>query len=68
MQRNCPVAIVFSIAVLIVGLACESKVSAAEETEILKITVGEPTKLSSQVYQNMSVVMVSLTGVVAVIY
>jgi protocatechuate 3,4-dioxygenase beta subunit len=39
-----------------------------DETEILKITVGEPTKLSSKVYQNMSTVMVSRTGVVAVMY
>ena len=46
MQRNRLVRIVFSIAVLIVGLACESKVSAGEETEILKITVGEPTSLA----------------------
>ena len=43
MRRNCLVAIVFSIVVLIVGFACESESAAAEETEILKITVGEPT-------------------------
>jgi len=51
---------------LAIGLAAES--ADAEEMEILKITVGEPTKLSSQPYQNSSVVMVSRTGVVAVIY
>ena len=68
MKRNCLAAIVFSTVVLIVGLDCESKASAAEETEILKITVGEPTKLSSKVFQNMSTVMVSRTGVAAVLY
>ena len=68
MQRNCLVALVFSIMVLIVGFACESKVSAAEETEILKITVGEPTKLSDLVSQNTASLMVSRTGVMAVFY
>ena len=68
MPRNCLVAIVFSIVVLIVGVGCESKPSADEETEILKITVGEPTKLSDDVYQNTASVMVSRTGVVAVFY
>ena len=67
MQRNYLVALVSSIAVLMVAFAFESKVSAAEETEILKITVGEPTKLSSHRY-GAPVVMVSRTGVVAVIY
>ena len=49
MQQNGLVAIVFSIVVLIVGFGCESKAAAAEETEVLKITVGEPTKLSDLV-------------------
>ncbi len=40
----------------------------AEQTEILKITLGEPTKLSSLAYQNTSVLMVSRTGVVAAFY
>jgi len=66
MQRTCLLAIVFSIVVLIVGFACESKVSAAEETEILNITVGEPTKLSRLVNQNTASLAVSRTGVVAV--
>ena len=43
-------------------------VAGEDETEILNITVGEPTTLSSQVYQNMSTVLVSRTGVVAVMY
>ena len=68
MQRNRLVRIVSSIAVLIVGLACDSKVSAGEETEILKITVGEPTFLSPHVYQNRATLAVSRTGVVAAFY
>ena len=70
MQRNyfSAVAIVFSILVLIVGLACESKASAAEETEILKITVGEPTKLSNQVNQNTASLAISRTGTIAAFY
>ena len=68
MQRNCLVAIVFSIVVLIVGFACESRPLAAKETEILKITVGEPTKLSPLGYQNSSSLAVSRTGTVAAFY
>ena len=68
MQRNCLVAIVFSIAILIVGFGCESKPSAAEETEILKITVGEPTKLHDMVNQNTASISGSRTGVVAAFY
>jgi hypothetical protein len=40
----------------------------AEEIELLKITVGEPTKLTSMSYQNTSEVVVSRTGVVAALY
>ena len=40
----------------------------AEEIELLKITVGEPTKLTSMSYQNTSEVIVSRTGVVAALY
>ena len=61
-------AIVFSIVVLIVGFGCEAKASAAEETEVLKITVGKPTFLSTQGYQNTAVVAVSRTGTVAAFY
>ena len=38
------------------------------ETEILNITVGQPTKLSNVVYQNSSTVAVSRTGVLAAFY
>ena len=67
MQRNCLVAIVFFIVVLIVGFGCESKPAAAEETEILKIAVGEPTKLSDLVTQ-IATIAASRTGVVAAFY
>ena len=36
--------------------------------DVLKITVGKPTQLSEEVYQNTSSVMVSRTGVVAAFY
>jgi hypothetical protein len=39
-----------------------------DETEILNITVGEPTKLSDLVNQNTASLVVSRTGVVAVFY
>ena len=62
-------AFLFGIAlhVLVIGITPTS-VSAGNEIEILKITVGEPTKLSDAVMQNMSTVMVSRTGVAAVLY
>ena len=68
MPRNCLVAIVSSIVVLIVGFACESKPAAAEETEILKITVGQPTLLDPLQYQNTASISGSRTGVVAAFY
>ena len=68
MQRNHLVAIVFPIVVLIVGFACESRSVAAEEIEILKITVGQPTKLSDLVKQNTASLSVSRTGTVAAFY
>lgn len=40
----------------------------AEEIDILKITVGEATKLTSQTYQNTSAMTGSRTGAVAVFY
>jgi hypothetical protein len=67
-RRNCLVAIVFAIAILLVGFGCESQPSAAEETEILKITVGEPTTLSSVEYDNSATLSVSRTSVVAAFY
>ena len=43
-------------------------VAGENETEILNITVGEPTKLSRLVNQNTASLAVSRTGVVAVFY
>lgn len=40
----------------------------AEEIEILKITVGEPTKLTDQVNQNTASLAVSRTGTIAAFY
>ena len=68
MQRNRLAAIVFSIVVLIVGFACESNPAVAEETEILKITVGKPTLLDPLTYQNAASISGSRTGVVAAFY
>ena len=53
--------------VLVIGIT-PTAVSAGNETEILNITVGEPTKLSDEVYQNSSAVAVSRTGTVAAFY
>ena len=68
MQRKILIAMVFSLVVLIIGFACQSKISAAVETEILEITVGEPTLLNQPRYQNSASVSVSRTGVVAAFY
>jgi len=43
-------------------------VGAEDETEILKITVGAPTPLTTMRYQNSSAVAVSRTGTVAAFY
>jgi len=40
----------------------------AEEVEVLKVTVGKPTRLSSLTYQNTATAAVSRTGVVAAFY
>ena len=53
--------------VLVIGIT-PTAVSAGNETEILNITVGEPTKLSNVVYTNTASVAVSRTGVVAAFY
>ena len=53
--------------VLVIGIT-PTEVSAGNETEILNITVGEPTKLSSLEYANSAVLAVSRTGVVAAFY
>ena len=62
------IGIVFCIATIVPYASCAAESAAAEETEILNITVGEPTKLSDLVYQNTASLMVSRTGVVAVFY
>ena len=53
--------------VLVIGIT-PTAVGAGNETEILNITVGDPTKLSNCLYQNMTSVAVSRTGVVAAFY
>ena len=64
MKRNVRYAIgvSFYIAVMVSTLAM------AENTEILKITVGKATKLTHMSHQNTSEVMASRTGVVAALY
>ena len=64
MKRNVRYAIgvSFYIAVMVSTLAM------AENTEILKITVGKATKLTPMSHQNTSKVMASRTGVVAVFF
>jgi len=54
----------FSIA----AMAPEAVCAAAEETEILEITVGQATKLSTVSYQNTSQLCVSRTGIVVAFY
>ena len=61
------------VTVSCVALLCSSIVvtatpAEAEEAEILRITVGQPTKLSNVVYTNTASVAVSRTGVVAAFY
>ena len=68
MQQNGLAAVVSSIAISMVGFACKSRPFPADETEVLKITVGEPTTLSSLTYQNTSSLAISRTGVVAAFY
>jgi hypothetical protein len=60
--------VLLSVQAIWIGCGCESEFAAAEETEILKITVGQPTKLSNVVYTNTASVAVSRTGVVAAFY
>jgi len=62
-----------AICVLMIGfipaaVCAEIETGVGEETEILKITVGEPTKLSPQGYQNSAVLAAARTGVVAAFY
>ncbi len=69
MKRNfpCLIAVMFCITAIVPDAGAMDP-AAAEETEILKITVGTPTKLTPQRYQNTSAVTGSRTGVVAVFY
>ena len=69
MKRNylCVIGTVFCIAAIVTDAGAVAR-AAAEETEILTITVGQPTKLSNVVYTNMASVAVSRTGVVAAFY
>jgi protocatechuate 3,4-dioxygenase beta subunit len=62
-------AFLFMTAVCVLAMGCISTAVAGEdETEILKITVGKPTKLSDLAYQNTASLAVSRTGVVAAFY
>ena len=69
MRRNClcVIGVMFCVAAIVPDAGAANP-APAEETEILKVTVGEPTKLSDLVYQNTASLMVSRTGVVAVFY
>ena len=54
---------------MVVMLICSGERSVtAQETEVLRVTVGAPTFLSPLVYQNRASVTVSRTGVVAAFY
>ena len=55
-----------TICVLVMGLI--SAAAAEEETDVLKITVGQPTLMSKLRYQNTAAVAVSRTGAVAAFY
>ena len=56
------------IGILALGLGRESTSVAAEDMEMLKITIGEPTPLSRLRYQNTASLAVSRTGVLAAFY
>ena len=64
----CVITIMFCLAAVVRAAGCAEKSAAAEETEILKITVGDPAHLSRLVGQNTASLMVSRTGVVAAFY
>ena len=59
---------VLVIGFISVAVCAEIETGVGEETEILKITVGEPTKLSPQGYQHSAVLAAARTGVVAAFY
>ena len=56
--------VMFCIAAMVPEVVC----AAAEETEILEITVGQATKLTSMSFQNTSQLCVSRTGIVVAFY
>ena len=56
-----------SMCILVMGITATA-MSAENDTEILKITVGKATKLTPMSHQNTSKVMASRTGVVAVFF
>ena len=58
----------FCLAAILPHAGCGAKSAAEEETEMLKITVGEPTLLDPLAYFNSASVAVSRTGVVAAFY
>ena len=68
MQRNClyVIGILFLLAAIVPEAGCAVEPGSGDETEILNITVGEPTQLSSD--QTTPVVAASRTGAVAAFY
>ena len=71
MDKHQPVrrAFIFCATLCFVFMACvPTLLSAEDQIEILKIKVGDPTKLSDSVYQNTANLMVSRAGVVAAFY
>lgn len=70
MQREVfhPVVIVSCIALVCLAMGMAAESAKAEETEILNITIGEPTLLHPLNYQNAASLSVSRTGVVAAFY
>ena len=70
MQREVfhPVVIVSCIALVCLAMGMAAESAKAEETEILNITIGEPTLLHCLNYQNAASISGSRTGVVAAFY
>ena len=64
----CVISIMFFLATIAPHAGCGAKSAAAEEIEILKITVGKPTFLHPMRYQNAASLSISRTGVVAAFY
>ena len=64
----CDMSIMFGIGAIVPDAGGTAEPATAEETEMLKIAVDKPTKLSSLAYQNTSAVAVSQTGTLAAFY